>query len=99
MCQYRAEDGSANDWHLMHLGQFSMGAGGLVFTEATHVSPEVRITPKCLGLWSDDNERTLKRVVDFLPADREESLLRLSSLASEIFNLVRSEEHTSEPSH
>src|SRR3546814_4164518 len=52
----------------MHLGQFSMGAGGLVFTEATHVSPEGRITPKCLGLWSDDNERTLKRVVDFCKA-------------------------------
>src|SRR3546814_10537178 len=68
MCQYRAEDGSANDWHLMHLGQFSMGAGGLVFTEATHVSPEGRITPKCLGLWSDDNERTLKRGVDFCKA-------------------------------
>ncbi|MEQ9332365.1 NADH:flavin oxidoreductase/NADH oxidase [Thalassobaculum sp.] len=65
MCQYLAEDGNANDWHLMHLGQMSMGAGGLVFTEATHVSPEGRITPKCLGLWSDDNERTLKRVVDF----------------------------------
>lgn len=65
MCQYLADDGNANDWHLMHLGQLSMGAGGLVFTEATHVSPEGRITPKCLGIWSDDNERTLKRVVDF----------------------------------
>ena len=65
MCQYLAEDGNANDWHLMHLGQLSMGAGGVVFTEATHVSPEGRITPKCLGLWSDDNERTLKRVIDF----------------------------------
>lgn len=65
MCQYISEDGNANDWHLMHLGQFAMGAGGIVFTEATHVSPEGRITPKCLGLWSDDNERTLKRVVDF----------------------------------
>ena len=65
MCQYVSEDGSANDWHLMHLGQFAMGAGGLVITEATHVSPEGRITPGCLGLWSDENERTLKRVVDF----------------------------------
>lgn len=68
MCQYLAEDGNANDWHLMHLGQLSMGAGGLVFTEATHVSPEGRITPKCLGIWSDDNERTLKRVIDFCNA-------------------------------
>jgi len=68
MCQYVSDDGSANDWHLMHLGQFAMGAAGLVFIEATHVSPEGRITPKCLGLWSDDNERTLKRVIDFCKA-------------------------------
>jgi 2,4-dienoyl-CoA reductase-like NADH-dependent reductase (Old Yellow Enzyme family) len=65
MCQYDAIDGNAHDWHLMHLGQFAMGAAGLVMTEATHVSPEGRISPKCLGLYSDDNERNLKRVVDF----------------------------------
>jgi 2,4-dienoyl-CoA reductase-like NADH-dependent reductase (Old Yellow Enzyme family) len=65
MCQYNADDGSANDWHLMHLGQFAMGAASLVMTEATHVSPEGRITHKCLGLYSDANERALKRVVDF----------------------------------
>ncbi|MDX6750985.1 NADH:flavin oxidoreductase/NADH oxidase [Geminicoccaceae bacterium 1502E] len=65
MCQYTAENGSANDWHLMHLGQLSMGAGGLLFTEATHVSPEGRITPGCLGLWSDENEQALDRVLSF----------------------------------
>lgn len=65
MCQYSAENGSANDWHLMHLGQFAMGAAGLVMTEATHVSPAARISPRCLGLWSDDNESQLRRVIDF----------------------------------
>ena len=65
MCQYNSEHGSANDWHLMHLGQFAMGAAGLVMTEATHVSPIGRITHRCLGLYSDDNEATLKRVIDF----------------------------------
>jgi 2,4-dienoyl-CoA reductase-like NADH-dependent reductase (Old Yellow Enzyme family) len=65
MCQYAAHDGSANDWHLMNLGQYAMGAAGLVMTEATHVSPEGRITPRCLGLYSDDNEQGLARVVDF----------------------------------
>ncbi len=63
MCQYAATDGCANDWHLMHLGQFAMGAAGLVMTEATHVSPDARISPKCLGLWSDANEAALARVV------------------------------------
>jgi 2,4-dienoyl-CoA reductase-like NADH-dependent reductase (Old Yellow Enzyme family) len=65
MCQYMSEDGSANDWHVMHLGQFAMGAAGLVMTEATHVSRIGRISHRCLGIYSDDNEFTLKRVVDF----------------------------------
>ena len=65
MCQYMAEDGSANDWHLMHYGQLSMGAGGLLIFEATHVAPEGRISRRCLGLYSDDNEVALKRVVEF----------------------------------
>src|ERR1700716_1188836 len=65
MCQYNSEHGSANDGHLMHLGQFAMGAAGLVITEATHVSAVGRITPRCAGLYSDDNETALKRVIDF----------------------------------
>jgi 2,4-dienoyl-CoA reductase-like NADH-dependent reductase (Old Yellow Enzyme family) len=65
MCQYMSDDGSANDWHLMHLGQFAMGAAGLVITEATHVSPAGRISHRCLGLYSDENEATLKHVIDF----------------------------------
>jgi 2,4-dienoyl-CoA reductase-like NADH-dependent reductase (Old Yellow Enzyme family) len=65
MCQYVAENGNANDWHLMHLGQFATGGPALVFTEATHVSPEARITPGCLGLWSDENERALERILRF----------------------------------
>ena len=65
MCQYSAEHGSATDWHLMHLGQFAMGAAALVMTESTAVSAEGRISHKCLGLYSDDNEAALGRVIDF----------------------------------
>ncbi|TAK47578.1 MAG: NADH:flavin oxidoreductase/NADH oxidase [Xanthobacteraceae bacterium] len=65
MCQYNSIDGSANDWHLMHLGSFSLGAAGLVMTEMTNVSPVGRITHKCAGIWSDANEAALKRVHDF----------------------------------
>ena len=63
MCQYAAEDGLATDWHLMHLGQFSMGAAGLIIIEATGVSPEARITPGCLGLWSDAHAAALERTL------------------------------------
>lgn len=65
MCQYLAEDGSAGDWHLVHLGQLAMGGFGLVFTEATHVSAQGRISKGCLGLFSDANERALARVLAF----------------------------------
>ncbi len=66
MCQYSAIDGTANDWHVVHLGQFALGGPGLVFFEATHVSPEGRITPRCLGLYSDENEVGMERVVRFI---------------------------------
>ncbi|GIK80265.1 MAG: NADH:flavin oxidoreductase/NADH oxidase [Pseudorhodoplanes sp.] len=65
MCQYNSNEGSANDWHLMHLGSLSLGAAGLLMCEMTNVNPQGRITPKCAGLYSDANEAALKRVVDF----------------------------------
>lgn len=65
MCQYAADEGRMQDWHLMHLGQFAMGAAGLVFTEATHVSPEGRITLRCAGLWNDAQEAEMRRIFDF----------------------------------
>lgn len=65
MCQYNAQHGNANDWHLMHLGQFCMGAAALVMTEATAVSATGRISQQCLGLYNDDNEQALARVLEF----------------------------------
>ena len=66
MCQYACDgDGAMHDWHLMNLGQYAMGAAGLVFTEAVHVSAIGRITPRCAGLWNDEQEAAMKRVVDF----------------------------------
>ncbi len=65
MCQYSAENGSATDWHLMHLGKFAVSGVGLVIVEATHVEERGRITHGCLGLYSDENERALARIVDF----------------------------------
>lgn len=50
MCQYSAVDGSATDWHLMHLGQLALSGAGLLFIEATSVEPEGRITHADLGL-------------------------------------------------
>mgnify|MGYP003611787475 CR=1 FL=1 len=64
MCQYSAEDGSATDWHLIHLGNLALSGAGLLIIEATAVEPEGRISPDDLGLWSDENERALGRVLE-----------------------------------
>jgi len=66
MCQYSATDGTANDWHVVNLGHYALSGPGLAFFEATHVSPEGRITDRCLGLYSDENEAGMQRVVDYL---------------------------------
>ena len=64
MCQYSADDGSATDWHMQHVGMLSHSGASLVVLEATGVEREGRITPGCLGLYSDENERALTRVVE-----------------------------------
>jgi 2,4-dienoyl-CoA reductase-like NADH-dependent reductase (Old Yellow Enzyme family) len=66
MCQYSSERGFANDWHFMHLGSRAVGGAGLVFTEATAVLPEGRISPQDLGIWSDDHIQPLARIVRFI---------------------------------
>ena len=66
MCEYSAVDGNAQDWHLMHLGQFATSGVGLIITEAAAVEARGRITPQCLGIWNDDNEAALARVIGFL---------------------------------
>jgi 2,4-dienoyl-CoA reductase-like NADH-dependent reductase (Old Yellow Enzyme family) len=63
MCQYSAKDGSATDWHAIHLGSLSLSGAGLLILEATAVSPEARISPGDLGLYSDDNEAALAGVL------------------------------------
>ncbi|MBB5233322.1 NADH:flavin oxidoreductase/NADH oxidase [Deinococcus budaensis] len=66
MCMYSAKHGLANDFHLTHLGQFALGGAGLILTEATAVSPEGRISPEDLGLWSDEQIVPLGHVTDFV---------------------------------
>lgn len=66
MCQYCATDGLADDWHLVHLGSRAVGGAGLVMVEATAVTPDGRITPGDLGLWSDDHIEPLARIRRFV---------------------------------
>ncbi len=66
MCQYMAEDGVPNDWHLVHLGSRAIGGAGLVIAEMTAVAPDARITPGCTGLYGDVHVAAWTRVVDFI---------------------------------
>ncbi len=66
MCQYSSQDGFANDWHLVHLGSRAVGGAGLVIVEASAVTPEGRITPADMGIWSDEHIPGLERIVRFL---------------------------------
>lgn len=66
MCQYQAQDGLVNDWHLVHYGGLAQGGAGLVITEAAAVLPEGRISPEDLGLWNNAQAEGLARIVRFI---------------------------------
>jgi 2,4-dienoyl-CoA reductase-like NADH-dependent reductase (Old Yellow Enzyme family) len=66
MCQYSSIDGFANDWHLVHLGSRAVGGAALIFTEATAVSQEGRISSGDLGIWKDEHITFLKRITEFI---------------------------------
>src|SRR6202034_3864360 len=78
MCEYSSEDGFANDWHLVHLGSRAVGGAALVFTEATAVTPEGRISPQDLGLWKDEHIAPLARITAFLHAQGAHAGIQLA---------------------
>jgi 2,4-dienoyl-CoA reductase-like NADH-dependent reductase (Old Yellow Enzyme family) len=63
MCQYSAAEGTPGDWHMIHLGHLALSGAAMLILEATAVSPEGRISPQDLGLYSDANEAGLARIV------------------------------------
>lgn len=66
MCQYSADDGCANDWHLVHLGSRAVGGAALILQEATAVSPEGRISTGDLGIWKAAHIPALQRITRFI---------------------------------
>jgi 2,4-dienoyl-CoA reductase-like NADH-dependent reductase (Old Yellow Enzyme family) len=66
MCQYSSEDGMPSTWHLVHLGSRAVGGAGLVMMEATGVSPEGRISPWDMGIWSDAHAIAMRPITDFI---------------------------------
>jgi 2,4-dienoyl-CoA reductase-like NADH-dependent reductase (Old Yellow Enzyme family) len=78
MCQYSSVDGFASEWHLVHLGSRAVGGAGTVFTEAAAVSPEGRVTPGDLGIWSDAHISALSHITAFLRANGSVPAIQLA---------------------
>lgn len=74
MCQYRAEDGHPDDWHLVHLGSRAIGGAGLVMTEMTDVSREGRITPGCTGMYLDSHVPAWGRIVEYVHRESQSKI-------------------------
>lgn len=66
MCEYSSKDGFATDWHLVHLGSRAVGGASLVFTEASAVTPEGRISPQDLGIYKEEHIENLARITRFI---------------------------------
>lgn len=66
MCQYSAEDGVPNNWHMVHLGSRAAGRAALVISEATGVSPEGRISPSDTGIWGDKHVEAFRPIAAFI---------------------------------
>ena len=62
MCQYKANNGFIDEWHLQHYSRFAFSGLGGAFIEATAVSPEGRIGYGCTGIWNDDHIEGLKKI-------------------------------------
>ena len=71
MDMYSAQDGTPNDFHLVHLGSRALGGAGLIMSEMTCVSPEARITLGCTGMYSREHVAAWRRIVDFVHTHSE----------------------------
>src|SRR5271157_4627161 len=66
MCEYSANDGHPNSWHLVHLGSRAVGGAALVMTEATAVQAIGRISPQDTGIYLDAHIDSWKPITDFI---------------------------------
>lgn len=74
MDQYSAVDGMPNEWHMVHLGSRAVGGAGMVMTEMTCVSPQGRISPGDVGIWSAEQADYWKSIVDFVHTHTESKI-------------------------
>ena len=68
MCMYSShnEDGHLQNWHRTHYTSRAVGQVGLIIVEATAVTPQGRISPQDLGIWSDEHTDGFKELVNLM---------------------------------
>ena len=65
MAMYSCQDGTPDDFYLVHLGSRAHGGAGMVCTEMTCVAPDARISPGCAGMYKPEHVTAWKRIVDY----------------------------------
>lgn len=66
MCQYQAgNDGKPTQWHVVHYGSLALGGAALLMVEATAVESRGRISERDLGLYNDEQAKSLADIVKF----------------------------------
>ncbi|KAJ3397043.1 hypothetical protein HDU92_001056 [Lobulomyces angularis] len=78
MCTYSSVNGLPNSFHLVHLGQFAVRGAGLITVEATGVTAAGRISPHCLGIWSNEHRDAFKPIVEFIHSQRAVAAIQLA---------------------
>lgn len=78
MCQYSAKNGVPDFWHMVHLGSRAVGGAALIFSEATSVSPEGRITDGDLGIWNTEQVKAFQQINEFIKAQGAIPAIQLS---------------------
>ncbi|RFB17082.1 NADPH dehydrogenase NamA [Bacillus sp. HNG] len=80
MCMYSShnEDGMLQDWHYTHYVSRAVGQVGLIMVEATAVTPQGRISPLDLGIWSDEHIPGFKKLVEMIKAQGAKSAIQMA---------------------
>ncbi|MDR4936404.1 NADPH dehydrogenase NamA [Rossellomorea marisflavi] len=80
MCMYSShnEDGKIENWHRTHYTSRAVGGAGLIIQEATAVTPQGRISPQDLGIWSDDHLEGLTELVTLMKEQEAKTGIQLA---------------------
>lgn len=80
MCMYSStgQQGFIEDFHMTHYISRAVGQVGLIMIEATAVTPQGRISAQDLGIWSDNHQPQLKKLVEGIKQNGSATAIQLA---------------------